>query len=347
MGIKNLQQFLVTKKIDCFFQISLVHFSHLRVAMDGMNWIYKYVYRIYKNILDKQEDILEEIDKELVFQNIVDEFIKFNNRLLNYKITPVWIWDGVSKNNKAATQADRVSSRKKIREEVSLLREELLNMPILERPIDLLNKYKKKLASCSSPKFNDIERLKKISKELGVPTIIADDEAENLASSMAVERIVAAVWTSDTDTYPLGAPLVINKFEKKRGFDYVSGIYTNKILKELELSHEEFRDFCILLGTDFNDNLDRVGPVGALTLIKKYRNLETVTAETRHNTYGLKFKEVRMQLTPYDTSYHSDLLKVNKNINEDDLRNKISSQSLDLFLSNIKNLPDPVNVPRK
>ena len=98
--------------------------------------------------------------------------------------------------------------------------------------------------------------------------IVAKDEAENLAASLAVELKVAAVWTSDTDTYPLGAPLVVKGFESKGGHIHIKGIFTLNILRDLELNHDQFRDFCIMLGTDFNDRMNRIGPSNALILIK-------------------------------------------------------------------------------
>lgn len=347
MGIKDLRKFLKDKDVNCFFQTSLIHFSHLRVGIDGLNWLFTYLNIVYKNLIDRKKDVLEDIDQEEVFQRLVHEYLRFNNRLMNYKITPVWIWDGVSKDNKLLTKVERRSARKQMIEKKETLKKELLDMNVLERPSELLNTYKKMASTTAYLKPGKIEGLKEISKLCGIPTIIAEDEAENLASSLAVERILAAVWSSDTDTYPLGAPLVIKNFEKKNGYDYVSGIYTSKILSELDMTHKQFRDFCILLGTDFNDRIDRIGPSKAFTLIKTYGDLETITEETRHNTYGLKFNQVREQLTPYDTYYDEEIFQINKNIDEEELRSKIESDQLNLFLSNIKIMPRSRNVPKK
>jgi len=167
-----------------------------------------------------------------------------------------------------------------------------------------------------------IEEFKIFIQDLGLPNIIADDEAENLASSLCVEGIVSCVWSADTDTLPLGASLVGKGFDKVDNKICLDTICIKKALEKLEWTEEEFRDFCILLGTDFNDNLAGIGPSKAQILINKYRNLETVESSTKHNCYGLKYKEVRGQLTCYKTKYNKEDLKINKEIDKDSIEEK-------------------------
>ena len=181
-----------------------------------------------------------------------------------------------------------------------------------------------------------------------MPTITAEDEAENLASSLAVERKVAAVWTSDTDTYPLGAPLVVKGFKNINNEMNICGIITLKILQYLNLTHEEFRDFCILLGTDFNDRISGIGPKKALTLIRRYKNIENITLETRHNTYGLKKDTVRQQLTPYDTNIGDDQLNISSNKLGEEYNKFIEKNhtTYSNYISNLRDMPPSYNLPK-
>jgi len=48
------------------------------------------------------------------------------------------------------------------------------------------------------------------------------------------------------------------------------------ILSGLELDEASWLDLCIMCGTDFNDNIPRIGPVISLNYIKKYKNIETI-----------------------------------------------------------------------
>jgi len=210
----------------------------------------------------------------------------------------------------------------------------------------MLKEYKKLVLLTPYFSFENIERIKTFSNSVGIPSIIADDEAENLASSLAVELKVAAVWSSDTDTYPLGAPVVVKGFENIKGDINIKGVFTLNILRDLGLNHDQFRDFCILLGTDFNDRMDRIGPVNALTLIKRYGNIETIANETKHNTYCLKKDEVREQLTPYNTGIKEELLNIHTNQGEYPFQeDKFRSFYIDL-INNIRDIGPANNLPK-
>ena len=51
-------------------------------------------------------------------------------------------------------------------------------------------------------------------------------------------------------------------------------VYKDEVLEELELTKEQFTDFCILSGTDYNDNIYKCGIVNSLKYIKKYKTIE-------------------------------------------------------------------------
>ena len=346
MGIKDLNTYLRKEEINCFFTLPLTNFSEQRLAIDGLNWIFTYLNSAYRRIYDRCGDPLKIVCQEELFKEMLKEFLIFNNKLMNYKITPVWIWDGISKDNKTATKVERKNSRKPMIEQRDKLREELLEKNVLERDTDLLEKYKKLVLNTAWMSRENIDKIKEISLKIGLPTIIADDEAENLASSLAVQRKVSAVWSSDTDTYPLGAPLVVKGFETINGILNIKGIYTLKMLEELEMNHDEFRDFCILLGTDFNTRLDRVGPAKSKILIEKYSTLEEIESNTKHNLTFMNYKEVRKQLTPYNTNYECKDFQVKKDIDEDDLKKILDCREMSLFYNNIIDLPESHSVPK-
>ena len=339
MGIKDLNTYLRKEEISCFITISLTTFSEQRIAIDGLNWIFTYLSSAYRRVYDKNNDPLELISQDELFKELVKELIIFNNKLMNYKITPVWIWDGISKDNKTATKIERRNSRKAMIEQRDQLRAELLKQQILERDLNLIEKYKRLVLNTAFISRDNIEKLKKITEEIGLPTIHAEDEAENLASSLAVQRKISAVWSSDTDTYPLGAPIVVKGFENINGILHIKGVYTLLMLKHLDMTHDEFRDWCILLGTDFNNRLEKIGPSKSRMLIEKFSSLENIEANTKHNLTFINYKEVRKQLTPYETNHTCDDFQVKKDIKEENLRNILDIREMSLFYNNIIDLP--------
>lgn len=339
MGIKNANKF-ATKT-----ELPLTVLSKKRIAIDAMNWFCTYQSTSYKSVIERWKNPLEEIPKEIVFEKLVAHYVSFNNKFMGYKIIPVWIWDGQAKNNKFVTQVERRKKRKITSEKRDNLKKELLSMDILERPKNLLEDYKKLSCVTNFLGTDYIEKLKEISVKSGIPVFFAKDEAENLASSLAVERKVAAVWTSDTDTYPLGAPLVIKKFITKNNQLYIESVFTPKMLARLGMDHKEYRDFCILLGTDFNDNIPGIGPKGAMNLIKKYGNLENIEKETKHNLYSLHYKDVREQLTPYDTDYTDKDFEIKKEQILPKYDNKIYKDQVELFKAYSMYMPPTTSVP--
>jgi flap endonuclease-1 len=49
-----------------------------------------------------------------------------------------------------------------------------------------------------------------------------------------------------------------------------------EMLSELDLNYDSFLDFCILCGTDYNQNIKGWGPARALTMIKKFKSIESM-----------------------------------------------------------------------
>ena len=316
MGIKDLKKFLRDSGVDCFYKVNLNLLTNKKIAIDSLNWVFTYNNLAVRNLLSTKENILDPINQKELYEYLIDEFIKFNIKILNFKIIPVWIWDGKSKDNKTTTKVERRKSRKMMEERKNNLRNELLNMNILERPPSLLEQYRKLLLSSVFISYEYIEKIKNLSNTFGLPTIVAEDEAENLGSSLAVDKRIAAVWSADTDTLPLGCPMVIKGFDSLNGNLYIDTIFLSKILSHLEMSIKQFRDFCIMLGTDFNDRIPGLGPKKSLILINKYKEIETIDKETKHNIYCLKQEEVRPQLTPYKTTSIDDCdLTFGKNCN--------------------------------
>lgn len=346
MGIKDLNTYLKKIETNCFFNLSLKKLSEGRVGIDVLNWIFTYLPGAFNRCYSKLEDPLDLVEQIDLLYEMRREITIFSNKYANYKITLVWIWDGVSKDNKTTTKIERSNSRKIMRETRDALREELLKLSPLERDINLLEKYRKLVLNSAYISRETIEQLKSFISELGMPNITAEDEAENLASSLAVQRKISAVWSSDTDTYPLGAPLVIKGFENIDGILHTRAVFTPKILETLDMDHKEFRDFCILLGTDFNDRIHGLGPAKSKILIEKYSSLENIEASTKHNLTMMNYKEVRKQLTPYKTKYSCEDFQVNKNINLEKIKKIIDIPQIDYYYSNIIDLPLSKPVPK-
>jgi flap endonuclease-1 len=90
-----------------------------------------------------------------------------------------------------------------------------------------------------------------------------------------------------------------NKLIRKlSGKDNVIEYDLSTILKELKLNQDEFIDLCILLGCDYTDTIDGIGPKKAYDLIKKYRTIDNIIMQDS-NFINEKYK------LPENFNYHA------------------------------------------
>lgn len=307
MGINGLGPYSRSECKGIEFELPLHYFSGTCWGIDALNWSFMTIPTSVKSILERRKNIFDPITDEELFAEVKKRVFGFNKKLLDHNITPVWIWDGESQDNKVQTQQARRDARKKTNEKHKIFEAELKEKDPMEIKPWEEKKWKNSVSVNTRLPFKYILKIKEMNKDFGIPTITSDDEAENLASSLSVEGKISLVWSTDTDNYPLGAARVGNKFSYKKGKIFVKGVEPRKIVSQLRMTFKEFRDFCILLGTDFNDRIKYVGPKTSFKLIKKYGCLEKIDEETDHNLTFMNYPFVRTQLTPYSTYYQINI----------------------------------------
>jgi len=128
-------------------------------------------------------------------------------------------------------------------------------------------------------------RAKEIISIMGFSHFQAEGEAEALCAGMCHVGLVDAVLSEDTDVLAIGAPFLLAKIDISA--QTVVAISYQEILNELDMTSDEFRDLCILLGCDYNDRIKGyppdgkthkkpvgIGAKGAFAMISEYRRLE-------------------------------------------------------------------------
>lgn len=87
---------------------------------------------------------------------------------------------------------------------------------------------------------------------LGIPFLQSQGEAEVSCVCLQKNGIVHAVYTADSDVLVYGCTKMVRRIFNGNVVDVLDHDF---ILQELNLSHEQFVRFCILLGCDFCDGL--------------------------------------------------------------------------------------------
>ncbi len=108
-----------------------------------------------------------------------------------------------------------------------------------------------------------------------IPYIFSDAEADPLLANLCKMNIIQAVISEDTDMLAYGTPLIIRDFKFKS--NEITVCRMSNILTYLDITYDQFIDWCILLGTDYNHcvkNLDSERTF--LERLKEDGNIESI-----------------------------------------------------------------------
>jgi flap endonuclease-1 len=198
--------------------------------------------------------------------NLTGHILGLFNRsiqLLENGIKPVWVFDGVAPELKRET----LRSRKENKEKAEEKKQDALDQGDME---DVL-KFAGQTVRVTPKMTADAKNLIKL---LGLPIVEAPSEAEAQASFMAKTGVVYAVASEDMDCLCFGCPTLLRGFTTKD--EPVTEIKLDIVLKEMDITMDQFIDICILCGCDYSKTIEGIGPAKAYNFIKENNNIEEV-----------------------------------------------------------------------
>lgn len=284
MGIKNLSKFLRDTCPEIFQEIHISEFAYKKVAVDTSLYMYHY--------------------KAILAENWLSGFVKLVALLRQYNVHCVFIYDTKAPMEKTEERKERASSREKLEERLDLLQDAMqkyhtegvidkllfefqskrkLNIPTLsgknifnEKGVEEAIKNMSRQVFSITPE--DFSLTKQLFDILDVPYFSAPMEAETMCSDLCIQGKVDAVMSEDTDVLAYGTPVFLTKINGLNGS--CVKIEYQDLLEKLNVKSDEFLDFCIMCGTDYNKNIFRVGPKKAFELISRFENIETIAEKT-------------------------------------------------------------------
>jgi len=280
MGIKSLSKFLHETCPEIFEQIHISEYHFRRVAIDTSLYLCNY--------------------KAQYAEKWLGAFVKLVACLRENEIHCVFIYDSGFPPEKEAEQRERRERRAKLEQRVlrleeaidkyhssgeidnilfefqdkrrightSMLRVKSINIKGIEYAVQ---KLRKQLFTITS---QDFETTKRLFDVLKVPYFHAPLEAETMCADLCMQGKVDAVLTEDTDVLAYGANVFLTKLNTTDGT--CMRIKHSELLEKVGLSADEFLDFCIMCGTDYNKNIFRVGPSKALKLIQTHKSIDNL-----------------------------------------------------------------------
>ena len=331
MTIEGLNNFINKKYPNLKNEISINKFTGKRIAIDFYNWMYCNYQSVYSSAVDGTDIINETIDNYAIEKMYLSNLIKFIIKWASNQITPIIILDGKEKDMKSKTHIKRKVKRTKILheiEELYKLLEDKMKDDILE-PIDHITiKIKTKLKSLAKIPKKIIELSIDFFKSIGIPCIEAKGDAEKLCAILCREKIVAGVFSKDIDCLAFGSPIMLKEFSKtKNKTPLLVCLKLDQVLEEFKMSFNEFLDFCILCGCDYNDKIDGLGPIGAYKQIFDNKRIENI--DSKYDYTPLNHEVIRNEFKIISSN---DLIYLrHSNFQSDNLYEIQKIQNLELF----------------
>ena len=247
MGIRNLNRYLRNQCPESIKCIDLKDLSGKKIAIDISIYLYKY---------ESDNVLLENI---YVMLSI----------FMYYNIIPIFIFDGKPPQEKKALLIKRKEQREDAQDEYNRLKTELtLEQKTDQDKIELvsaLNRLKRQIVQVGKEK---IEKVKALIRAYGATYYDAPGEADELCALLVIKEKVWACLSEDMDLFVYGCTRVLRYFSL---LGHTAVLYDmNGILKELEMTKTEFKEICILSGTDYNINQDDDHNKNNLYLTLKY-----------------------------------------------------------------------------
>ena len=245
MGIRYLNKYIVEHCKDSIQTIHLCDLYGKTIVVDVSIYLYKY----------------------LMSNSLVENMYLMLSLFEYYQITPIFIFDGKppqeKKNIIDQRYKDKIKAENECKELYELLEktsDEATKMA-LQESVDALKK------KCIFLKKHDIQKVKDLIKSFGYSYCVANGEADELCALFVRSKKAWACLSEDMDMFVYGVSRVLRYFNILQS--EVILYDTQKILKSIGITAQNFIELCIMTGSDYTkENTTDIYTL--FTLYKKY-----------------------------------------------------------------------------
>ncbi len=280
MGIRFLNSYLKKNCPTSIRHINMTELKGKKIAIDISIYLYKY-----------QAD-------NILMENIFSMLAIFKE----YDIIPIFIFDGNAPPEKKELLKKRKEDKIEAQKEFKLLKEELknkeLNFEDKQDIITAMDQLKRQIVYITKER---IEKVKELIRAYGSTYYDAHGEADELCAMLVKNKKVWACMSEDMDMFVYGCTRVLRYFSLVH---HTAVLYhIPGILKELKMKMQDFRQICVLSGTDYNMMNENVNYLReTIELFQDYQNKLT-SKENYDNFYDWILK---------NTNYIKDINILNK-----------------------------------
>jgi len=254
MGIRLLNKYI---KTNCKNGVSVIKMEDLRgkyIAIDTSIYLYRFL----------QEEVL------------LENFYLLLSLFKFYNITGIFVFDGKPPEEKYKLIEKRNNVKEEAREKYRELEVKMNEINDNEYEKEEKNVLQNEMVELKK-KFVKLERyhidsIKKLITAFGESYIEAEGEAEQLCAKLVIKKIAYACLSEDMDLFLYGCPRVLRYLSLLNESMVLYNL--SEILKELEISLSDFRQICVLSGTDYNNEDNGLDLYKSVEFYKSYKNDE-------------------------------------------------------------------------
>lgn len=297
MGIKQLFKFLSENAPRSIKVQTMENYTGRVLVVDASMCLYQFVVAIRLGAENQHASLMNDAGE---VTSHIGGFLNRTLRMLEAGIKPVYVFDGKPPEFKSAELQERREKREKAEAE--------LKEAIEKGDAEAALKQTKRTVKVT-PKMNEDTR--RLLKMMGCPIIEAPCEAEATCAEIVKLGKAYGAVTEDMDVLTFGAPVMIkNLFSTQAGGTTSSTNATSGLkpgqkpvyevnlsvaLEQLNVSMDQFIDFCILCGCDYTDTLRGIGPHTGFKLVVEHGCIEEVVKHVEESKIppDWMFKEAR------------------------------------------------------
>lgn len=254
MGIRLLNKYI---KTNCKNGVSVIKMEDLRgkyIAIDTSIYLYRFL----------QEEVL------------LENFYLLLSLFKFYNITGIFVFDGKPPEEKYKLIEKRNNVKEEAREKYRELEVKMNEINDNEYEKEEKNVLQNEMVELKK-KFVKLERyhidsIKKLITASGESYIEAEGEADQLCAKLVIKKIAYACLSEDMDLFLYGCPRVLRYLSLLNESMVLYNL--SEILKELEISLNDFRQICVLSGTDYNNDDNGLDLYKSVEFYKSYKNDE-------------------------------------------------------------------------
>jgi len=270
MGIQYLNNY-IKKNTDpgSTKKITFAELSNKIIVIDTSIYLYKF---ISNNTLLENMYLMISLFKE-------------------HNIIPIFVFDGTPPKEKEnlikKRQADKIIAKQRCEE----LEKELISSTNKNEQTILNEKIITLKKKCIKLKKYDIEKVRNLMNAFGVYYMDAEGEADELCAKLVINKKAYACLSEDMDLFLYGCPRVLRYMSLTTSTFII--YYLDKILQDLSLTLKEFKEICVLSGSDYITN----NPFNLYNVLKYYKEYKE-SKESQdfymwlYNTYNYKYKTI-------------------------------------------------------